>query len=633
MTQRIIIPVIFITAVFAGIVLFVGGSFFQRIIHTSIDQTIQRKMDDVEHSTQEVSQTLLDEASLFSQAKPVQKAYRIAHQGDISSPTDPEAQKAREALREYFSSIEGGYNALHDGADFRIHFHLPSGHSLLRLWKHDQHLSDDLTSFRNTVLTISKGNHDPITGIEIGRGGFALRGIAPVLDSTGKYLGSVEVLSDYNPLVESSISGEDENLAVYMNREFLSIATKLQDAGKNPVVADKYVFVTSTNKPVTDAAITTSLLDDGKSGLHELRQGDQLVATFPVKDFSGNQIGVMAFVYNAKTFYQMARANQWSFVGLVTLMILFVAGVLIWIVQRIGKQLTGISHSVETGAQQVTSASGQLSTSSGEIADGASIQAASLEETSASLEELSAMSVQNTNNVQRVNQLVTDVNSTTEHARQDMDNLAESMERIAKASDETQKIVKTIDEIAFQTNLLALNAAVEAARAGEAGAGFAVVADEVRNLAVRAAEAARSTAALIEDTSNEVKQGAQRTQETTESFNKITVSAAEVATLIGEISTASAEQVEGISQISKSVNEVDQVVQGNASIAEEAASAAEEMNAQAEQMQTIVKELITIVKGKRQESQPAPKRKPVIPRDVRAQRSPEQPVFEEEGVF
>ena len=110
------------------------------------------------------------------------------------------------------------------------------------------------------------------------------------------------------------------------------------------------------------------------------------------------------------------------------------------------------------------------------------------------------MTKQNADHANQANHLMSETSSVVSKANEFMSGLTTSMNDISKASEETSKIIKTIDEIAFQTNLLALNAAVEAARAGEAGAGFAVVADEVRNLAMRAADAARNTADLIEST-------------------------------------------------------------------------------------------------------------------------------------
>jgi methyl-accepting chemotaxis protein len=176
-----------------------------------------------------------------------------------------------------------------------------------------------------------------------------------------------------------------------------------------------------------------------------------------------------------------------------------------------------------------------------------------------------------------------------------MDELTGAMREISSASDETAKIIKTIDEIAFQTNLLALNAAVEAARAGEAGAGFAVVANEVRNLAMRAAEAAQNTSNLIETTVNRVKGGSALVNKTAEAFTQLTTSITKVKELVTEIAAASHEQAQGVEQINKAVAEMDKVVQQNAANAEESASASEELSAQSQQMQAMIEELTAVV--------------------------------------
>jgi methyl-accepting chemotaxis protein len=171
------------------------------------------------------------------------------------------------------------------------------------------------------------------------------------------------------------------------------------------------------------------------------------------------------------------------------------------------------------------------------------------------------------------------------------------MGQIASASEETSKIIKTIDEIAFQTNLLALNAAVEAARAGEAGAGFAVVADEVRNLAMRAADAAKNTSELIESTVTKVGDGSSLVSQTNTAFSRVAEDVSKVSNLVGEISAASNEQSQGISQINQAVTEMDKVTQQNAASAEESASASEEMNVQATQMKGNVDHLMILVGG------------------------------------
>lgn len=264
------------------------------------------------------------------------------------------------------------------------------------------------------------------------------------------------------------------------------------------------------------------------------------------------------------------------------------------LVRSITRPIHAVISGLTDSSDQLSSSSWQIASVSQKLAEGASEQAASVEETSASIEELSSMTKQNADNANQASKLMTESRQTITKTNQSMEQLTVSMGEIARASQETQKIVKTIDEIAFQTNLLALNAAVEAARAGEAGAGFAVVAEEVRNLSKRAADAAKNTSLLIDTTVKTIQEGVGLVENTNKEFDDVLISTKKVEHLVGEIAAASREQAIGIEQVNKAVTEMDKAIQHNAAMAEESASSAEQMKDRAGEMQTFVDSLVAL---------------------------------------
>jgi methyl-accepting chemotaxis protein len=243
---------------------------------------------------------------------------------------------------------------------------------------------------------------------------------------------------------------------------------------------------------------------------------------------------------------------------------------------------------VAVAASEVSNAGTEISAGSDALAHGAADQAASLEETTSSLTELAAMARNNAEHTIEASRFVQTARDSTAQGVAEMSQLSIAMERIARSSVETAKIIKTIDEIAFQTNLLALNAAVEAARAGDAGKGFAVVAEEVRSLAIRSADAAKTTAAMIEDSVRHAQEGNQRQGVVQRQLDDIDGQIRQLSGVISEISTTSTQQAQGVEQLTQAAHQMNASTQTVASNAEEAAAAAVELSSQAQSLDELV---------------------------------------------
>jgi methyl-accepting chemotaxis protein len=276
--------------------------------------------------------------------------------------------------------------------------------------------------------------------------------------------------------------------------------------------------------------------------------------------------------------------------------------------------LNSTMHQTNSIAIQVTQGVEQIRSVAQNLASNAQEQSAAVEEVTSNLEETSSQVTANADNSAISNKLSSQMTDIALGGQKKMETMSVAMEAIARSSQEIAKIIKVIDEIAFQTNLLALNAAVEAARAGEAGKGFAVVAEEVRNLAMRSAEAAKNTSAMIEESVKNSKNGVQIADEVGKVLKQIVEKAGKTGNLIGEIAAASNEQAQGIDQVNTAVSQMDKVTQANAANAEESASASEELNAQAETMNGVVNDLIGLVNGRnavlnQTASRPATKKK------------------------
>ena len=551
-----------------------------------------------EKSLESLKKQSLVLAGFSAQVPGVQEAYALARQGNET--------EGRGMLRKSFDPIHAELAKTLGLKTVEIHFHLPPAKSFLRIWRKpgDRDGGDDLSAFRKTIL---KANNEKtqVSGLEVGDQGFAIRGVIPITGPNGEHLGSVEGLMPMGKVFETSKALETDNVAIYLLSSQLEFAKKAKEM--NPPIVGDMARIFSSAATETDPFITEKILQNAKTEISMEENGGRLITAMPILDFANEIKGVLVYVRDASTLVNKIRYLQWgltlggiALVALLSVLLFFSSGT---ITRRLNQTIDTLG---EAGGNMLSAAQ-EINSTSHQLAEGASEQAASLEETSSSLEEMASMTLRNSDNASQTETLMKEASRTITEAGESMQRLTGSMQEISKASEQTSKIIKTIDEIAFQTNLLALNAAVEAARAGEAGAGFAVVADEVRNLAMRAAEAAKNTATLIEGTVGKVQTGSGLVSKTNQSFAEVSEASGRINLLISEIASASKEQAHGINQINKAIGHIDSVTQQNAASAEESASSSEVLSAQAGRVQEIVGGLAALVSG--EESLQSPGRK------------------------
>ena len=250
-------------------------------------------------------------------------------------------------------------------------------------------------------------------------------------------------------------------------------------------------------------------------------------------------------------------------------------------IEGIASSMQSVIEGVSTASSQVTIGADSVSETATSLAMGASEQSQTVDELNEIIEHFMTLVSQSVDNADKAKEDSNQTGECIENSNASMKELLDSMEQITEMSTQIEKIVKTIDDIAFQTNILALNAAVEAARAGAAGKGFAVVADEVRNLASKSAEAAKGTTALIQNTTEAVAKGSAIANATAESLDAVTTKSRDVNDLVESISKACDEQRAQISVITDKLGAISDIARKNAATAEESAASSEELSGQA----------------------------------------------------
>ena len=248
------------------------------------------------------------EAAMLVNDQNVLDAYAIANKGDLENENDPASKKARAILKKTFESKLQGLDKFGNIENYKIHFHTKNVRSLARIWRRgwqthrdgiEVDITDDISAFRDTIRMVKETN-EAVSGIEVGRGGFVLRGICPINSPGGEYLGSVEFLMPLSEVTRSLSAGKNVNHAVYMPKRFLEIAENLRDSEQYPVVEDSFVRVSSTNDSLFSSIVDGIMLERFWHKPESVIIDNKYISAMPIRDYKGLNIGMFIVLLNTE---------------------------------------------------------------------------------------------------------------------------------------------------------------------------------------------------------------------------------------------------------------------------------------------------------------------------------------------
>jgi len=574
--QKIFIPIIAVLLGLGTLGYWLTLIALEDLKTTVYGAAVRNKQAEIQAALNLASQQALSQAALFTRLPTVQAAYTLANSGNLDDEADAKGQQAREALRSALQGTVAGYRSLFPNEELKLHFHLHNARSLLRLWLPKQtrrnglwqDVSDDLSSFRPLVVEVNR-THQARHGIELGREGFMIRGVAPIQSDDGKSLGTVEALSSFEKVLDqlsqprSTDTTGQQGLFLYMYSSHLAVTTQLQDAQRYPVLAERYVSVHATGNRDSQTLIDADLLDQGREQAFVWRQGDIGLGVFPIHDYQGSALGVIAYTFEIKAEERLMQQVALTLFGiLVTLLILLSALVFLITARAIIRPINRIiqfSERVKTGDTQITlaldgadeiaqlgtainhlvlqqrqvlsqihRAGVQVTSSATQLAASAKqhratmlMQVDSTQQVLASVASISAISGQLVHTMEEVALMSSETSEFASSGQQDLSSMKTAMSDMEDASKSISSrleainaktrnitsVVVTITKVAEQTNLLSLNAAIEAEKAGEYGQGFNVVAREIRRLADQTAVATLDIERMVKEMQSAVSAG------------------------------------------------------------------------------------------------------------------------------